>query len=55
MNWIYLAQDRDNWQALASAVMKLRFPQNMGNFWTICESVNFSKSTMLHGRSKLAI
>jgi hypothetical protein len=26
MDWIDLAQDRDRWQALLNAVMKLRFP-----------------------------
>jgi hypothetical protein len=26
MNWIHLAEDRDRWQALLNAVMKLRIP-----------------------------
>jgi hypothetical protein len=26
MNWIYLAQDKDRWQALVNAVMNLRVP-----------------------------
>jgi hypothetical protein len=26
MDWIDLAQDRDQWRTLANAVMKLRFP-----------------------------
>ena len=34
MDWIDLAQDRDRWWALVNAIMKLRFPQNAGNFLT---------------------
>ena len=34
MDWIELAQDRERWWALVSAVMNLRAPQNAGNFLT---------------------
>jgi hypothetical protein len=34
MDWIDMAQDRDRWRAVVSAVMNLRFPQNAGNLLT---------------------
>jgi hypothetical protein len=30
MDWIDMAQDRDRWWGVVSAVMNLRFPQNEG-------------------------
>jgi hypothetical protein len=32
MDWIELAQDRDRWWVLVTAVMNLPFPYNAGNF-----------------------
>ena len=34
MDWINVAQDRDRWRALVSAVMNLRAAKNAGNFLT---------------------
>jgi hypothetical protein len=34
VDWIELAQDRDRWPALVTAVTNLRVPQNAGNFLT---------------------
>jgi hypothetical protein len=34
MDWIDMAQDRDRWRAVVSAVMNLWVPQKAGNFLT---------------------
>jgi hypothetical protein len=34
VDWIHLAQDRNQWWALVNTVMNLPFPQKMGNFLT---------------------
>jgi hypothetical protein len=32
MDWIYLAQDRDQWKSLVNTVMNLRFHEKLGSF-----------------------
>jgi len=48
MDWIGLAQDRNRWRTLVSAVMNLRVPWNAGNFLTSCKPVSFSRRTQHH-------
>jgi len=40
MDWIGLAQDRDRWRTLLSAVMNLLVPLNVGNFLTSCKTAS---------------
>jgi hypothetical protein len=48
MDWIDLAQDRDQWRALANTVMNLRIPQNFGNFLNSRTTGGFSRRAQLH-------
>jgi hypothetical protein len=56
LRWIFRKRDEGAWTGLiwiriVKAVMKLRVPQNAENFLTACETVSFSRKTLLHGVS----
>jgi hypothetical protein len=36
MDWIDMAQDRDQWRALVNTAMNLRVPKNVGKFLSSC-------------------
>jgi hypothetical protein len=44
MNWVDLAEDRDQWMALLNTVMNSRVPQNAGKFL----SSGFSRRAQRH-------
>jgi hypothetical protein len=48
MDWIDLAQDRDQWNALVSTVMNLRVPWDVGKFFSSCTIGGFSRRAQLH-------
>jgi hypothetical protein len=48
MDWINLAQDRDQWTVLVNTVMNIRVPLNAGKFLSGCIIGGFSKRAQLH-------
>jgi hypothetical protein len=48
MEWINLAQNRDQWRAFVKTVMNLRVPQISVNFLSGCTTGGFSRRAQHH-------
>jgi hypothetical protein len=51
MDWIDLAQDRDQWTAIVNTIMKIRVPLNVEKYLGSLATGGFSRRTQLHGVS----
>jgi hypothetical protein len=47
MDWINLAEDRDQLRALVNTVMNLQIPENAGKFLSSCTTDDFSRRAQL--------
>jgi hypothetical protein len=48
INWIDLAEDRDQWRAFVSTAINLRLPYNAGKFLSSCTMGSFSRRAQFH-------
>jgi hypothetical protein len=55
VDWIHLAEDRDQCTTFVNTVMKFRVPYKVGNFLTSWATVGFSRRSLLHGVSQFVI
>jgi hypothetical protein len=48
MDWIDMAQDRNQWRALVNTVLNLQAPYNAGEFFRGCKIDSSSRRAQLH-------
>jgi phenylalanine-4-hydroxylase len=55
MDWILLAQGREEWRAVTNRVLKLWVSKNIRNFLSGLATVSISRSTQFHAVSLLLL
>jgi hypothetical protein len=53
VDWLCIADSRDQWLALVKTVINFLVPLTARNFFTSCITVSFSRRTLLHAVSWL--
>jgi hypothetical protein len=51
IDWIDLAQDRDQYRVLLNTVINIQVPKSVGKFLSSCATGGSSRRTQLHGVS----
>jgi hypothetical protein len=51
VDWVYLAQDTDQWWTVVKVVMNLQVPENAGSFLNSCVIISLTRRTLFHDMS----
>jgi hypothetical protein len=49
VDWINVAQDRDQWKVIANTVINIRLPYHFGKFLSSCATGGFSRRAEFRG------